>query len=572
VNGFVNFVKTLGVGRIAGLAATCAAIIAFFLFLSMRISEPKLAPLYGKLEQSDAAAIVGKLDALKIPYELKGDGTLVLVPEDRVLKLRMSLAEQGLPSGGSAGYELFDKQDNFSATSFSQDMNKLRALEGELARTIRSIDTIEAARVHLVMPKRELFASDRIEPTASIVLRTRRGGLGHGQVKAIQNLVASAVEGLTPGRVTIIDEEGRLLAAASDNSDPEAAQTTAIDERTASYENRVRGDIEEIVARIVGPGRARVRVSADMDYDRVTQSAESYDPDGQVVRSTQTVDEKSASQDGEQQEGVSVAAKLPDGQAPVDGTKTSNKQSTNRTEETVNYDISKTTKTEVKEYGRVKRLSVAVLVDGAYTADKDGKKTYAPRSQDELDKITTLVRSAMGYSEKRGDEVTVVNLPFANADTDEALIAEAKPFLGLETADMIRIGETVGLIVVALLMIFFVLRPMIGRLTGIAAGAGAGGPYPALPAGGAQQLQSAGAPGQAMALQGHGPSAATHAVSGPGHAPLALPRQSHVANMIDLAQVEGQVKESSIRKVGEIINNHPEEAVSILRNWLYQAE
>ena len=572
MNGFVNFVKALGVARIAGLAATTAAIVAFFIFISMRISQPGLAPLYGKLEQSDAAAIVNKLEAAKIPYELKGDGTLVLVPEDKVLKLRMTMAEEGLPSGGSAGYELFDKQDNFSATSFSQDMNKLRALEGELARTIRSIDTIEAARVHLVLPKRELFASEKVEPTASIVLRTKRGGLGRGQVKAIQNLVASAVEGLTPGRVTIIDEEGRLLAAASDNSDPEAAQTIAIDERTAAYENRIRGDVEEIVARIVGPGRARVRVSADMDYDRVTQSNETYDPDGQVIRSTQTVEEKSASQDGEKSDAVSVATKLPDGQTPEPTEKATNKQSTNRTEETTNYDISKSTKTEVKEYGAVKRLSVAVLVDGAYSPGKDGKKNYTPRSQDELDKITTLVRSAIGYNEKRGDEVTVVNLPFANAETDEALVAEAKPFLGLETGEMIRIGETVGLLAVALLMIFFVLRPMIGRLTGIAAGSAEGmaalpqpGGHAALPAGQATALTPMAAP---MASAGHGAIG-----GGSAHAPqLALPRQSVISNMIDLAQVEGQVKESSIRKVGEIINNHPEEAVSILRNWLYQGE
>jgi flagellar M-ring protein FliF len=572
VNGFVNFVKTLGVGRIAALTATFAAMMAFMLFLSLRLAEPKMAPLYGKLEQDDAVAIVAKLDALKIPYELKGDGTLITVPEDRVLKLRMTLAEAGLPSGGSAGYELFDKQDSFSATSFTQDINRLRALEGELARTIRSIDTIEAARVHLVLPKRELFASEQPEPTASIVLRTRRGALGRGQVKAIQNLVASAVEGLAPGRVTILDEQGRLLAAASDK-DPQAAETTAIDERTADYENRLRGEVEEIVARVVGPGRARVQVSAEMDYNRVTQSEETYDPDGQVVRSTQTVDEKTANQDAEHSDGnaVSVGNKLPDNQAPADNTKTTSKANTSRTEETVNYEISKSTKTQVLEVGRVKRLSVAVLVDGAYAPGKDGGKTYTSRNQDELDKITTLVRSAIGFNEKRGDQVTVVNLPFATADTDEALVAEKKPFLGLETTDLIRIGESLGLVVVALMMVLFVFRPMIARLTGIAA-AGAGRQAPLALADGSAPAQMPAGAAMAVALP-QGMAAPIALASAPASAQVALPpRQSQVSQMIDLAQVEGQVKESSVRKVGEIINNHPEEAVSILRTWLYQGE
>lgn len=563
MNGLTNFIRTLGVGRIAALAGTFAAMVLFFVFLSMRLSEPKYAPLYGKLEQDDAAAIVSKLEALKIPYELKGDGTLVMVPEDRVLKLRITMAEQGLPSGGSAGYELFDKQDNFSATTFTQDINRLRALEGELARTIRSIDTIDAARVHLVLPKHELFANEQAAPTASIVIRSRHGDLGKGKVRAIQNLVASAVEGLSPSRVTILDEQGRLLAAAQDK-DPSTAETVAIDERTANFEARLRGEVEEIVARVVGPGRTRVQVAAEMDYNRVTQSDEKFDPDGQVIRSTQTVDEKSANQDGEQNQAVSVANKLPDAQTPQDGSKTTSKASTNRTEETVNYEISKSTKTEVLEVGRVKRLSVAVLVDGAYTAAADGKKTYTPRSQEELDKITSLVRSAIGFTEKRGDQVQVVNLPFATAQTDEALAAESKPFLGLETADLIRIGESVGLVIVALLMVFFVFRPLIGRLTGIASGNGG---VPALPNG---------APATALSASGAGmmASGATSAIAGPmaSAQPLALPKQNNVSAMIDLAQVEGQVKESSVRKVGEIINNHPEEAASILRTWLYQNE
>lgn len=563
MNGLTNFVKALGVGRIAALAATFAALVGFFVFIIMRLAEPPLAPLYGKLEPNDAAAIVTRLEALGVPYQLQGDGTIVMVPEDRQLRLRMTLSEEGLPSGGTVGYEILDNKDAFGTTAFMEDINRLRALEGELARTIRSIDSVEAARVHLVMPKRELFSSDKLEPTASIVIKARGGGLSQGQVRAIQNLVASAVEGLNPDRVSIIDDRGRLLAAGG-AKDPDAATSTAIEERTAAFEQRMRTEVEEIVARVVGPGRARVEVAADMDFNRVTQSAEIFDPDGQVVRSTQTVEENSSNQEGEKDHSVSVANNLPDAQSDGDSEKTTSKAASNRTEETVNYEITRTTKTEILEAGRIKRLSVAVLVDGTTTTDAQGASTYAPRSQEVLDKITTLVRSAIGYDEKRGDQVTVVNLPFAAPATPEELGAE-KPFLGLETRDLIRIGESVGLVIVALLMILLVFRPLIARLTSVSRESGGG----ALPQGAAGAPQLAGPSGGAPAmpsLPGAGPQAL------PGPQPGMLPRPSAVNNMIDIAQIEGQVKESSVRKVGEIINKHPDEAMSIVRTWLYQGE
>ena len=576
MNGFANFVKTLGVGRIAMLAATLAGLAAFFIFIIFRLSAPGMAPLYGKLEANDAAAVVSKLDAMRVPYQLTGDGSVVLVPEDQVLHLRMTLAENGLPSGGSAGYELFDKQDAFSATTFTQNLNYMRALEGELARTIRSLSTIDAARVHLVLPKHELFAQEKSQPSASIVVRAKGGGLTSGQVKAIQNLVASAVEDLSPNRVSIVDEEGRLLASGSESSDPQNATATQADERTTAFESRLRSDIEDIVARVVGPGRARVEISAEMDFSRVTKSAEIYDPDSQVVRSSQTVEDKSSDQEGTKSDAVSVSNELPDAQAPSSDSGSTSTSAKNRTEETINYEISKTVKTEVLEAGRIKRLSVAVLVDGTTTAPADGSaKTYTPRSQEELDKIATLVRSAIGYDEKRGDQVTVVNLPFAAGEAPEPITDEA-PLLGLEKSDYIRIGEIVALVIVSLLTILFVIRPLITRLTGISQAAGLPATIPqVMPDGTVAQVPVMTAPGAVAALPPGTSPQAVAALSGPqGGSAGAMPSRppSQFTQMIDLAQVEGQVKESSVRKVGEIITKHPEESIAILRNWLYQSD
>ena len=221
---------------------------------------------------------------------MKNDGAIVLVPKDQVPRLRMKLAEGGLPKGGGIGYEIFDKSDALGATSFVQNINHLRALEGELSRTIRAIDRVQAARVHLVLPERPLFSREKAEASASIVLKVR-GELEPQQVRAIRHLVASAVNGLKPERVSIVDETGRLLA---DGAQGDSAVGVTADERQIAYERRLREQVEGIVTSVVGPGHARVQFTADFDFNRVTQTSEKYDPEGRVLRSSQTREESSA--------------------------------------------------------------------------------------------------------------------------------------------------------------------------------------------------------------------------------------------------------------------------------------
>lgn len=576
MNGTLGFFKGLGPSRLLALGGVTIALVVFFAFIMMRVSQPSMALLYSGLPVSDSAEIVSKLEAMGVPFELRGDGTTIMVPKADALRLRMNMAEAGLPSGGSVGYEIFDEASALGTTSFVQNMNHLRALEGELARTIRALDSIQAARVHLVMPERELFSRERQDPTASIVVRAR-GGLGRSQARGIQFLVASAVEGLVPGNVSIIDETGAMIAGGSDGA---VGGSSSMDERQREYETRLRRQVADIVTSVVGTNRARIQVAAELDFNRITRNSETFDPEGQVVRSTQTVEESSSAveRDAAGQAGVTVGNQLPDaiGQGGNGDDATSN-ESNARIEETVNYEISRTTTTEVVEAGSVKRLSVAVLVDGVYETAADGSQIYAERTAQELELIGRLVRSAIGFDETRGDRVEVVNLPISDTGI-EPLVDDAAQTGLMASLDTMRLAELGALLVVTLLGIFLVARPLINMLTGGGAGVKQAGR--AAITGGASGAPQLTGPGmEKMLAQAEKDGQAV--IKGPDGNPIALAAptpeqqaammlQDKSGSMIDIAQIEGQVRESSVRKVGEIVQNHPEESLSILRTWLHE--
>jgi flagellar M-ring protein FliF len=533
------------------MAGVVIGFVAFFAYLVTRLTGGEMALLYGNLDPNDSGRIVAKLESMAVPYELRGDGSQIYVPSDRVLRLRMAMAEGGMPSGGSVGYELFDHSDALGTTNFVQNVNLLRALEGELARTIRSLDDVEAARVHLVMPRRQIFTREKEEASASVVLKLRGAGrFTPQQVLAVQNLVASAVPGLQPRRVSVIDDKGNLLAHPAEDG---AAGVTgqSAEEMRLSYENRLAHAIEGLLERSVGPGRVRAEVTADMDFDRVTTNAEIYDPDGQVVRSTQTVEESADSNDKQPQEPVTVGTNLPNNNQPAASPASSASKSA-RTEETVNYEITKTVKSQVRETGTVKRLSVAVLVDGTYATAPDGTKTYTPRTEPEMQQLEKLVRSAIGYNADRGDVVDLVNMPFAPVDED---LAEnvVEPLFGLTLNDYLRIAELLVLAIVAILVILMVVRPLVARL------------IEAIPKPGASPAMLSDQTGTAGQLPGPGP-----APNIPSAAAAAAQHREELEQMIDINQVEGRVKASSLKKIGEIIDKHPEETVSIIRTWMFQ--
>jgi flagellar M-ring protein FliF len=560
VNGLVEFVKALGAARLAAMAAVTVALVGFFVVVGMRVSAPSMAPLFTELSLEDSSRVVQELESQGIPYELRGDGSTILIPKDNVTRARMRLAESGLPRGGAVGYEIFDKSDTLGTTSFVQNVNHLRALEGELARTIRSLDRVAAARVHLVIPERQLFQRDRQDPSASIVLRVK-SQLEQQQVRAIRHLVATAVRGLKPERVSIVDEQGRLLA---DGVGAQAGMSPLMDERNFSYEQRVKQQLESVVSSIVGPGRARVTVTAEMDYTRVQQTSDRYDPESRVVRSTQSREEQAQSDQAAQDGGVSVGNQLPGGGGTAANAQqqqpNGNRDSNRKSEETVNYEISRTTRTEVTEPGRVKRLSVAVLVDGNYTKGQNNDVTYAPRPQEEIDRITALVRSAVGFDEARGDRVEVVNLRFAEVAGTPQIAGEGGGFMDMLRFTTDDIMHAINLAVVAilsLLVLLFVVRPLVRRVVTPDEGA-----TPALPPAFAEaalaQVQGAGTATGGLPV-----------VPGTPLAPLTRP-ENLTTRQIDFAQLQGEVHQQSIQKVGDLASRNPYETVSILRQWMHE--
>ena len=417
-------------------------------------------PVLKDLPFADTTALVKELEAKAIRYETRQDGQTILVPRADMAKIRMEMAGKGLPTGGGVGYEIFDKGDAFSSTSFVQGINHLRALEGELSRTIRAIGRVASARVHLVLPEKRLFERDREPPRASIVLKLR-GELEPGQVRAVRHLVASAVEGLKPERVSIVDERGRLLA---DGAQGDAALGgLGVEEKQTAIERRLRAQVEEIVAGAVGSGRARVQVAAELDLNRIENRSETFDPESRVVRSTQTRSEKqtTANPDGT----VSVGNELPgaNGQAPGAAAR----DASDKNDETTNYEISRTTRTETLDGGRLKRLSVAVLVDGVYARGADGASAYQPRPPEELDRIAALVRTAVGFDRNRGDQIEVVNLRFADAPAvpelkDEGILASFLP----TKDDVLRLVELGVIALLTLIVLLAVVRPMMRKALG----------------------------------------------------------------------------------------------------------
>jgi flagellar M-ring protein FliF len=539
VQGFVEFVRTLGAARLGAMAAVTVALVAVFGFIILRVTAPQMSPVFTDLTAEDSAAIVKDLERQGIAYELKNDGAIIMVPRDRLTRVRMKLAESGLPKGGGVGYEIFDKSDTLGATSFVQNINHLRALEGELVRTIKAIDRVQAARVHLVMPERPLFSRDKIEPSASIVLRVR-GALEPAQVRAIRHLVASAVTGLKPQRVSIVDESGRLLADGLASDD---AADAGSEERRASFERRLKDQIESIVSSVVGPGRARVQLSADFDFNRITETFDRFDPEGRVLRSSQTREETSGTANSETP--VSVGNELPGAPPNPQATPNTQRDQSRKSEETVNYEISRSTKTEVTEGGRIKRVSAAVLVDGSYTKNEKGDVVYQPRAKEELDRIAALVRTAIGFDQKRGDQVEVVNLRFAEAPaTPIQEPAGWLSFLQFTKDDIMRAIELVVMGLLGLVVVLFVVRPLVRRIVTPEE------PRLAAPA--------------ASALPPMAAAPALPNATGP-------PVTSETAKMIDMAQVQGQVHAQSIQRVGELAERNPHETVAIVRQWLQDA-
>lgn len=554
VNGLLDQFRRFGAARLAAMLAVTLALIGFFAFVMLRMSQPAMGVLFAELSSQDVSAIVKDLDTRGIKYELRGDGQTILAPRADVPKLRLELAGKGIPSGGGVGYEIFDKGDAFSSTSFVQNINHLRALEGELSRTIRSIGRVQAARVHLVIPERRLFERDREPPRASIALKLA-GELDNAQVRAIRHLVSSAVDGLKPERVSIVDERGRLLA---DGAQGEQGMVgVALDERQGAIERRIKAQVDDIVASIVGPGRARVQVSATLDSNRIESRSETFDPESKVIRSSQNRTEASAS--NEQREGVTVGNELP-GAQQNQGQQGQQRDTSSKNEEVVNYEISRTTRTEVQEGGRIRKLSVAVLVDGLYS--KQGNEvSYQPRPPEELERISQLVRTAVGFDRQRGDQVEVVNLRFAEAPqaptdlTEQTLMQQLTSFT---KEDIVRFAEMAVIALLVLIVLMVVVRPLLKQVLA--------------PDREFRAMPSFMRNGMVVVDQGTGDPATLSGGAGAGAGGEAgqIDVEAPSERMLAIAQIKGQLKAQSVEKIGAMVAQNPADSVAVLRSWIHE--
>jgi flagellar M-ring protein FliF len=546
VGGFTAALQRFGIGRLTVVLGVAAGVAAVLVAVMLRIGQAPDALLYSNLDLQEASEVTTALDSAGIKYSSRGDGSTIFVSRDEVGEARMLVAGKGLVTSGSVGYEIFDNQSVLGQTEFQQNINEKRALEGELARTILSMRGITSARVMIALPRRELFQSDAAEPTASVVVGVTGGQLSGAQVQAIRNVVASSVPNLKPEKITLTDTSNRTLAAGSDSGGFSAA--SAQDARD-STEAQLQARIMDIVEGVVGVGGARVQVTADIDHSRSTTQELRYDPDGQVVRSTSTNGSETADTTGVADGGATAANNIPGGEAP--GATPAGSRSTDTTE-TTNYEISNTTTTTVREAGEIKRLAVSVAVDGKWTpAANGGAPTYAARTPAEIEQIKALVAAAVGIDATRGDKIEVLNVRF---NRDLAVVGgeeAASSLFNFTKDDIMRGVELLVLLITGLLLIFFVLRPLLKS-----AGGGGGGPLQLAGTG-------AGGPGGVTSLQ-------TTIMGGAGGVMPQLAAPSEMDQRLDIARIEGQVKASSVKKVADFVERHPDESTSILRSWVHE--
>lgn len=459
------------------LAGSVAGLVAVTLWTQ----QPDMQVLFANLAVDDASGIIDKLKDAKVPYETTNGGTTILVPNAQVHDLRLEMAGQGLPHGGGVGYEIFDRT-TMGMSDFVQKLNYRRALQGELARTITQMPEVERARVHLAIPERRLFATEQDRARASVVVSLRASQtLTKAQIQGVVHLVSSSVEGLQARDVTVVDGHGNLLSNTSTDESAGLSGTQMEYQRTLEKDIETR--IQTMLERIVGVNKAVVRVSSVLDFRKIETTEERYDPNGQVVRSEQRGQERSSGVNGTSGGVPGVESNVPGGTEAEGGQTSSNNNQTKN--ETVNYEISRTVSRIVEPTGTIKKLSVAVLVDGTYEGGKAGEapsdqpKKYVARSEEEMKRIEDIVKKAMGYSTERQDQVEVVSIQFG-LGTEEPVGTAVEAAPDTTKAWMPYVRYAVGG-VLFFLILFMVVKPLMTMLVE-SAPAKALGETPALPA------------------------------------------------------------------------------------------
>ncbi len=521
--------RRLGVRR--QIIAVLATILSFgaVLGLTGAFSAERMSLLYSGLDSAQSGDVLAALEQRNIAYQVKAGA--ILVPEAVRDELRMSLASEGLPSSGSAGYELLDSISGFGTTSQMFDVAYWRAKEGELARTIAATPGVKSARVHLAIPQARAFRDDG-RPTASVMVATAGGSLTASQAKAMTHLVASAVSGMTAADVTIVDDSGQIVGM----DDPSA-------ENSAGRADDLRNGVERLLAARVGPGNAVVEVSLDLVTESESVTERRLDPEGRIAISSET-EERSDQSDSAADGAVTVASNLPEGDGAGSGR---DKSTATETRERINYEVSETTRQTQRSAGGTRRLTVAVLVNGVPSVDAAGQKTWAPRPAEEVSDLRELVASAVGFDEARGDVITIRSLPFEQIEAagTEAVAPEA----GLPI-DLDRALQVAAFSVVAIVLGLFVLRPILS--TALARGPTLDTSLPLPDAGGGSALPP-------LAIG----SSADFALPDAGFPTMAVG---------DFGGFGSVSTDDPVSRLKRLIGERREESVQVLKSWMAERE
>ncbi len=541
MNNILQMIKNMSPSKVASIAAIIIFLISFFVYVAVQMSGNEYVVLYSDLELSNAKQIVNKLDSAGIEYRLEKNGTEILVPAEDVNHLRLDTVDFALGSGTtSVGYEVFDNTDALGSTNFVQNVNLLRALEGELARTISSVDNIRTARVHLVMPKREIFSREEQKPSASVIIKTKEGPLNPQSIQAIQKLIAAAVPKLDMKDISIVDSNGNLLTEFSEEQN-EIVKKSNNETMRLEQEYKLNQRLQELLEKSLGKGKAQVQVNLEMDFDEVVTNEEIFDPDSQVVRSQASMTEEGTSgQDASQP--VTVGQNIPNSDSSFPSSNGAF-GTMSKTEETINYEISRIVRNKVKNTGTISRVTAAVSVDGTYKRNAEGRMVYQPRTPEEMERITNLVKSAVGYDANRGDLVEVVNIKFSSFIDEEDSLPE-KLYMGFTKQELMRMAEGLGVAIVAILVILLVIRPLINNAFEVSNNNSA------------EKLISSGVDEDNLLLSNF----------------LSDNYDDAADELVNINKVDGRIKVSLIKKLNATVEKNPDASVNVIRSWLYGNE
>lgn len=541
MNNFLSSLKSLSRVQQIALGVTSAVVLGLIAYFAFIRGGAESRLLYGNLDLTEASEMADDLSKSHIPFTTSTDGTRIFVPEDKIPSARLLLAKSGLPSGGAVGYELFDKSGTLTSTQFEQSINKTRAMEGELERSIRLLQGVHNVRVHIVLPHRDLFSSKTEPSQASVVVDTGWGArLKPDSVQAVQNLVAAAVPGLQPYNISIVDTHGDVLAKPG-NPDTMAGQELQLEKARHAEEERLNEIVEDMLVPSLGMGHVRARSSVQMATNEVHETQEDYNPDEQVMRSQQTSTDKSVNSDGTAS--TSVGNNLPNGGSNQERPGSSSQHE----DETDNYEIGKHVQVINQTRPRISRISMAVMVDGTTEKEKDGKIVWKSLDDAQLARITALVQTAVGFDKKRGDEVRVVSMRFMQ-DGGFDLTPPTKPFWTRDT--LLYIAEWVVPLLLVLAAALVVIRPLLLR-RGI----------DILPWKKTKVVSE-----EEAAAQEQIPQQGEEA--GGGNAGAIGQEGSQEEETVQREGIQGNVQKSSITNVEHYFQTNPDGTVRVIRGWL----